>query len=241
MFRSLSLFLSVIAVAVASPGQQVESSLKIDENTVVSYLQYLPEDFDENDQSKQWPLMLFLHGRGESNGPLSGLKKWGPCRLIKEGKKFPFIIISPQCPKTSWWSNDDQQQILEKLLAEVQKQFPIDQSRIYLTGLSMGGFGSWELAARNPKTFAAVLPICGGGNIKNGPKLIDIPIWAWHGTADKIVPFSKSSDMVLAVKRAGGNTIKFTKLVGVGHVSWPQAYNDPKVWEWLTQQKRNTK
>ena len=135
----------------------------------------------------------------------------------------------------------DHQIVLEKLLAHIQKSLPIDKSRIYLTGLSMGGFGSWELAARNPKKFAAVLPICGGGNVKNGPKLVDIPIWAWHGTVDKIVPFNKSRDMVLAVKRAGGQKIKFTQLSGIGHVSWPQAYNDPKVWEWFDQHKLTTR
>lgn len=232
------LFLSALSATClqATPGAQVERSLKIDEKTSVPYLRYLPLDFDK---SKKWPLLLFLHGRGESNGPLSGLKKWGPCRLVKEGKEFPYIIISPQCPKTAWWSNDDQQVILESLLAHVQKTFPIDKSRIYLTGLSMGGFGSWELAARNPKTFAAVLPICGGGNLKNGPKLLSTPIWAWHGTTDKIVPIGKSNDMVLAVKRAGGTKIKFTRLIGVGHVSWPKAYDDPKVWEWFDQKKRS--
>ena len=130
--------------------------------------------------------------------------------------------------------------ILESLLAYVEKTFPIDKSRIYLTGISMGGFGSWELAARHPKTFAAVLPICAGGNPKNEPKLLKTPIWVWHGTTDKIVPIGKSSDMVLTVKRAGGTKIKFTRLIGVGHVSWPKAYDDPKVREWFNRQKRST-
>jgi len=236
MIIRVLLFLALSASSIlATPGKQLERSLRIDEETSVPYLQYLPQEFDS---SKKWPLLLFLHGRGESNGPLSGLKKWGPCRLIEEGRNFPFIIISPQCPKTAWWSNEDQQVLLEKLLAHLQKTLPIDQSRLYLTGLSMGGFGSWELAARNPNTFAAVMPICGGGNTKDGPKLVDTPVWAWHGTADKIIPVGKSTDMVLAIKRAGGTKIKFTRLIGVGHVSWPMVYNDPKVWEWLGRQVR---
>lgn len=222
----------------AQSGEQIETSLKVSDEVSIPYLQYLPDGFDSSDQTKKYPLILFLHGRGESRGPLAIVKKWGPPRLADE-KGLPYILISPQCPKESWWHHDDQQELLMKLLAHVRKKFPVDKKRIYLTGLSMGGFGSWELASRSPETFAAVAPICGGGDPKKAAKLIEIPIWNWHGEADSVVPIAKSTEMVEAVKKAGGEKIKFTILKGVDHVSWPQAYNDPEFWKWIDAQKRN--
>ena len=234
---SIALFLMSLPLC-AQSGKQIETSLKIDEKTSVPYLQYLPKGFDPSKKEQKYPLILFLHGRGESNGPLSIVKKWGPPKLAESEKGLPYILISPQCPKSSWWSNDDQQEILIKLLAQVRKQFPINDSRIYLTGLSMGGFGSWELASRLPDTFAAVVPICGGGNPKNAAKLVDIPIWNWHGDADTVVPISKSEEMVEAVKIAGGKKITFTRLKDVGHNSWSDAYASPKLWDGLANKKR---
>ncbi|MDB4570263.1 prolyl oligopeptidase family serine peptidase [Akkermansiaceae bacterium] len=231
----ISLLLPLTLMA-SEPGKQIETSLKVSDEVSVPYLQYLPENFDTSKKGEKYPLILFLHGRGESKGPLSIVKKWGPPKLAEE-KGLPYILISPQCPKESWWSNDDQQELLTKLLAHVRKEFPIDEKRIYLTGLSMGGFGSWEMAARHPKTFAAVVPICGGGDPENAKKLTEIPIWNWHGTADTAVPFSKSVEMVEAIKKAGGKKITFSVLEDVGHDSWIQAYGDPKLWEWMAQQK----
>lgn len=229
-FLLMSLSISLVS------GQQTETILKVDEKTSIPYLQYLPKGFDASDKQKKYPLMLFLHGRGESNGPLSIVKKWGPPRIVGE-RGLPYIVISPQCPRESWWDHDDQQERLIKLLAHVQKEFPIDEKRIILTGLSMGGYGSWELSSRLPKTFAGVAPICGGGNPQNASKLIEIPIWNWHGDADKVVPLTKSTEMVEAVKKAGGKKIKFTILKGVAHNSWSAAYGDPGLWEWFAKQK----
>ena len=220
----------------SEPGKQIETSLKVSEEVAIPYLQYLPENFDAKKDEK-YPLILFLHGRGESKGPLSIVKKWGPPKIAEE-KGLPYIVISPQCPKSSWWSNNDQQELLTKLLTHVRKELPIDNKRIYLTGLSIGGFGSWEMAARHPKTFAAVIPICGGGSPENAKKLTEIPIWNWHGTEDQAVPISKSNEMVEAIKKAGGTKITYSVLEGVGHDSWIQAYGDPKLWEWMAKQKK---
>lgn len=228
----------MVASLNAQAGKQIETSLKVSGEVSVPYLQYLPKGYDASNQTKKYPLILFLHGRGESRGPLSIVKKWGPPRLVAE-KDLPYIVISPQCPEESWWHHDEQQELLIKLLAHVRKQFPVDEKRIYLTGLSMGGFGSWELASRLPKTFAAVAPICGGGDSKKAEKLTEIPIWNWHGDADTVVPLAKSTEMVDAVKRAGGKKIKFTILKGVDHVSWPLAYNDPEFWKWIEAHKRD--
>ncbi|MEN8694456.1 MAG: alpha/beta hydrolase-fold protein [Akkermansiaceae bacterium] len=220
----------------AETGKQIETSLKVGAEDSIPYLQYLPKAFNAEGNQK-YPLILFLHGRGESNGPLSVVKKWGPPKIADE-KGLPYILISPQCPKESWWHHNDQQELLMALLAHVKKQFPVDEKRIYLTGLSMGGFGSWELASRMPHEFAAVVPICGGGNPKNADKLIDLPIWNWHGDADNVVPLSKSLEMIEAVKKAGGTKIKSTVLKGVDHNSWSPAYHDAKLWEWLKNQKK---
>jgi predicted peptidase len=232
LFLSLSLTGSLLA---DEAGKQVEKSLKISDSVSLPYLQYLPKDYKEG---KKFPLMLFLHGRGESNGPLSVVAKWGPPKIVADGGDLPFILISPQCPTEDFWSSDTQQEQLLKLLDQVKKDFAIDESRIILTGLSMGGYGSWELAARKPTMFAAVMPICGGGKPENADKLKDVNIWVYHGTDDTAVPYQKSVDMVEAIKKAGGKTIEFTTLEGVGHNSWSTAYGDKKVWKWFANQKR---
>lgn len=236
MLKSLIPLVMFSLSSAAEPGQQIETSLEVEKGKSIPYLQYLPKGFQAKGD-KKYPLILFLHGRGESRGPLAIVKKWGPPKMA-ERKGLPYILISPQCPKSSWWSNDDQQELLIKLLAHVKKQFPVDEDRIYLTGLSMGGFGSWELAARKPGEFAAVVPICGGGNPKNADKLVNLPIWNWHGDTDEVVPLVKSLEMVEAVKKAGSKKIKSTVLKGVDHNSWSPAYGDPKLWKWLAQQKR---
>ncbi len=218
------------------PGEQVELSFDIEGAASVPYLFYLPKKYG-SDSRKKWPVMLFLHGRGESRGPLSIVAKWGPPRMIKEGKDLPYIVISPQCPAKDNWRSGTQQAALVKLLDHVMKNYSTDPKRVYLTGLSMGGYGSWEMAALNPKRFAAVAPICGGGKPGNAKKLKEIPIWAWHGDADTVVPLKQSTDMVDAIKKAGGEKVELTTLKGVGHNSWSDAYGSDKLWDWFEKHK----
>lgn len=234
----LFLALSVPAFAADKAGEQVEKSFKISEGISVPYLQYLPKKFKAEDKDTKWPLMIFLHGRGESNGPLDIVTKWGPPKKAKNGDKLPFILISPQCPKEDRWSSDTQMERIQKLIAHIRKEYPIDDKQIILTGLSMGGYGSWELAAREPDMFAAVMPICGGGKTGNASKLKDVNIWAYHGTEDNVVPYQLSVDMVDAIKKAGGKKIKLTSVEGAGHNSWSAAYEDRKVWKWFAEQKK---
>ena len=177
------------------PGKQVECSLVVADNQAVPYLFYLPKDLDTQ-SDKKWPLILFLHGRGESRGPLSIVAKWGPPRMAARGDDLPYIVVSPQCPANTRWTADDQQRRVLKLLDHVTENFPVDTTRIYLTGLSMGGFGTWKMAADHGHRFAAAAPICGRGNPADGPKLVDLPLWVWHGTEDKAVPYQDSVDMV---------------------------------------------
>lgn len=218
------------------PGRQVEQKLMLGEDRYIDYLLYLPEDYEPG---KKFAFLLFLHGRGESYGPLSIVKKWGPPRLVDEGRKMPYIIASPQCPESpARWSAFDEQVKLVQLLQHLEEQYAIDKTRMYLTGLSMGGFGSWTLAAHLPNKFAAVAPICGRGNPEDAAKLKDIPIWAWHGLEDEAVPPSGSKKMVKAIKKAGGRKIRYTTLEGVGHNSWSAAYATPGLYEWFDSHQR---
>lgn len=223
------------AEEVATPGKQIESKMPDDAGDV-GYLMYLPQEYDE-DKEKQWPLMLFLHGRGESYGPLSLVAKWGPPRFAQRGDDLPFILVSPQCPDDGKWSDDTRQAQLEKLLDTVTKAYRVDQDRVYLTGLSMGGYGSWTLAARSADRFAAVVPVCGGGDIADADKLKSLPIWVFHGDQDKAVPFSRSVEMVDAIRGAGGEKIRFTSLEHVGHNCWSSTYALPELYDWMLQQK----
>jgi pimeloyl-ACP methyl ester carboxylesterase len=196
------------------------------------YLIDLP-DIAPKDASRKLPLLLFLHGSGERGEDLDQVRTHGPPKLIADGKKFPFIVCSPQCPAGEWWSA----QQLDRLLDEVIAEYPVDRDRIYLTGLSMGGYGVWELAAEYPQRFAAIVPICGAGSPQDAARLKDIPTWIFHGQRDPVVPFQRSVEMADALKKAGG-TVKFTPDPNAGHDSWTAAYNDPELYEWLLRQKR---
>jgi len=218
-------------------GKQVEQSLKTASDLNVPYLLYLPKAYDAK-ADRKWPVILFLHGRGESRGPLSIVAKWGPPRMAARGDDLPYIIISPQCPAASRWSADEQQAGVLKLLDHISKKFAVDTNRIYLTGLSMGGYGSWKMAADHGERFAAVAPVCGAGKLEDGKKLVNIPIWVFHGTEDKAVPYQRSLEMVEAIKKAGGEKVRFTTLQHVGHNSWSAAYATPELYEWFNRHQR---
>jgi predicted peptidase len=215
-----------------TPGKQVEQVLKV-EGKEIPYLLYLPANYNGNTKV---PLMLFLHGRGESQGPLSVVAKWGPPARVEHGYSYPFVIASPQCPEKESWPQAGQQRLLVALLDHLAKTMQIDTDRIYLTGLSMGGYGSWKLAADHPERFAAVAPVCGAGNPADAEKLKQLPIWVFHGTEDKAVPFQKSQEMVDAISKSGGTNIRFTSLESIGHNSWEAAYASPELYEWLAKQ-----
>jgi predicted peptidase len=218
------------------PGRQVEQKLEVDGKTI-PYLLYLPKEHATKPGG--WPLLFFLHGRGESFGPLSIVAKWGPPKQAQRGDSFPFVMVSPQCPTNEAWNQPGQQALLTRLLDHAVSKFGVDPDRIYLTGLSMGGYGSWRLAADHPGRFAAVVPVCGGGKPEDAEKLKTLPIWVFHGTEDKAVPFQRSVEMVEAIKAAGGSNIRFTSLEHIGHNSWEAAYSSPELYEWLAKQKRS--
>jgi predicted peptidase len=171
--------------------------------------------------------LFFLHGAGERGDDLDLVKVHGPPKLIEAGQSFPFIIVSPQVPTDEWWSPD----IVKWITSYIIENYSVDTSRVYLTGLSMGGYGTWATAIKYPDIYAAIAPICGGGDPTKAESLKDIPIWVFHGDADPIVPISRSEEMYEALKPY--ENIEFTVYPGVEHDSWTETYENPKLYEWF--------
>ncbi|MBI1899861.1 MAG: dienelactone hydrolase family protein [Planctomycetia bacterium] len=193
------------------------------------YLLFLPQDYDKQEK---WPLILFLHGAGETGDDLSKVKIHGPPKIVETKRDFPFVVVSPQAPRRGWDVN-----ALDALLTDVLNRYKVDPDRVYLTGLSMGGYGTWTFAAARAERFAAIVPICGGGNPADAAKLKDLPTWVFRGAKDPVVQLSASEAMVKAIEAAGGKP-KFTVYPDAGHDSWTASYDNPELYEWLLQQKR---
>ncbi|MFV1967422.1 MAG: prolyl oligopeptidase family serine peptidase [Pirellulaceae bacterium] len=225
-----AMFVSSFAVGDEQPGVQKTAKLETQVKVQMGYLLYLPKDYDKQES---WPLVLFLHGAGERGDDLELVTVHGPPKLIAEGKDFPFIVVSPQCPKDRWWQHTE----LTALLDHIVKTHKVDEDRIYVTGLSMGGFGSWRLAAYTPNRFAAIAPICGGGETYWTRRFPHLPVWVFHGAKDTGVPLERSQQMVDALKNAGGKP-KLTVYPEAGHNAWTETYNNPKFYEWLLEQER---
>ncbi len=212
----------------------------------LQYLLYLPKDYQPHYQPKpggpRWPLLLFLHGAGERGTDVQRVAIHGPPSLAKQGKEFPFIIVAPQCAEGQLWENES----LLKLLDHIAAKYAVDPNRVYLTGLSMGGYGTWRLGLAHPERFAALVPICGGGNMidallgpgDKGAALRDLPIWAFHGAKDSVVPLDESERMVNALKKFGANDVKLTVYPEANHNSWTETYNNPELYAWLLAHSR---
>lgn len=201
-----------------------------------NYLLYLPKDYDDSD--RQFPLVLFLHGMGERGTNIEKVKTHGIPKLISEGKEFPFIVVSPQCPDEYFWNDD----VLIALLDEIEENYRVDKNRIYVTGLSMGGHGTWTLALAQPNRFAAIAPVCGWSHPVEFCKLAHIPIWVFHGAKDFVVPLSLSEQIVEQLKACGADKVKFTIYPEATHDSWTETYNNEELYKWLLDQsldKRN--
>jgi len=207
----------------------------IQKQVSATYLLFLPDGYSV-DPARRWPLILFLHGAGERGNDLSRVKIYGPPRLAEERPAdFPFIIVSPQCPEGKTWDPD----VLLALLDEVCASHAVDENRIYLTGLSMGGMGAFELALAAPQRFAAVAPICGAGNpLWVRPEHAALPFWVFHGDQDQTVPPFMSLQMVEALKAVGA-PVRFTLYPGVGHDAWTQTYANPELYQWFLQHRRD--
>ena len=220
------------------PGKQSSTKLDIElttddgsEKATIQYWISLPENYND---SENCPLIVFLHGRGESGDDINMVKKHGPPKLLAEKNDTPFIVVSPQNPEREWWRVDK----LTKLLDHIMKTTKADPDRVYLTGLSMGGFGTWAWLAQEPDRFAAAIPICGGGNPNNAAKLSKIPIWVFHGADDRVVPLNRSEAMVDAIKKVDDANVKLTVYPKTGHDSWTETYNNKEIYDWFLKHKR---
>jgi predicted peptidase len=222
--------------SVLPPGQHTQGFEKTITKTLsCQYLLYLPEGYGEKQQ--HWPMILFLHGADERGSDLKKVKKHGPPKIVEKQRDFPFIVVSPQCPEGDWWT--EKVEVLINLVDDIATRYKVDKKRIYLTGLSMGGYGTWALASAYPERFAAIAPICGGGSRIMSLRLKDIPIWVFHGAKDKHVPLEESEEMVNAVKARGGDA-KLTVYPDAGHDSWTETYNNQKLYDWfLKHRKKN--
>lgn len=247
LLTTLSLMAVLIpmkAKAQSAKSPLTEESLKYEfkRNDEIRYLLSLPKDYDAQG-SKQWPLLLFLHGAGERGTNLQRVAIHGPPSLVKQGTNFPFIIVAPQCLEGRRWENDS----LVRLLDHVTQQHAVDASRVYLTGLSMGGYGTWKLGLAYPERFAAIVPICGGGEFidallvsRDKPAALkSLPVWAFHGAKDPVVPLEESERMVNTLKKLGVTEVKFTVYPEANHNSWTETYNNPELYEWLLKHQRN--
>jgi predicted peptidase len=207
----------------------------------VEYLLFLPKGYDAK-PGQHWPLILFLHGAGERGTDVWKVATHGPGKYAGAHPDFPFIIVSPQCPERPIWSKE----VLLALLDEIMAKYAVDTNRTYLTGLSMGGYGTWDLGLTYPEKFAAIVPICGGGQMislllsrrDKGPALKTLGVWAFHGGKDPVVPLEESQRMVDALKKEGMGDVELTVYPEAGHDSWTETYNNPELYDWLLKHQR---
>lgn len=197
------------------------------------YLLYLPEQYQASG-TERWPLVLFLHGSGERGNNLELLYIHGPLKHIRQGQQYPFVLAAPQCPEGQWWDRNQ----LWALLQDLRSRLAIDPDRVYITGLSMGGYATWEMACYYAQHIAAIAPVCGGGvPILAGRSLSKTAVWAFHGAQDKVVPLHHSTEMVDKVNEMGGKA-RMTIYPDAGHDAWSATYQNPELYQWLLSAQR---
>jgi predicted esterase len=223
------IFLALLTFSLSFTLKAQQTEQKFVQQT--SYLLYLPDGYS-NDTTQRWPLLLSLHGAGEVGTDIEKVKVHGPAKLIARGKKFPFIVVSPQSQQNGWKADQ-----LHELLLEIKKKYRVDNERVYVTGLSMGGFGTWELALKYYSEFAAIVPICGGGDASEIWKLRHMPVWCFHGAKDPIVSLSFSQRMMKELEKDNFSS-KFTVYPEAYHDCWTETYSNDSLYSWLLAQKR---
>jgi predicted peptidase len=211
---------------------QITAKAQQTEHTMILYTHYLLYVPVEKPDSGLYPLILFLHGMGERGDDLNLVKKNGPPSFLDDTTGFPFVVISPQCPRDERW---DPYRLLS-LLDQVETMVPVDKDRVYVTGLSMGGYGTWALAMAAPERFAAIAPVCGGGDSTRLGKIKNMPIWVFHGAKDDVVPLSESERLVNGLKKLGAD-VKFTVYPEYRHDAWIPAYSNPGLYQWFLEHK----
>lgn len=217
----------------AAPSSEVHDGGPIPADSL-RYLVHLPAEYDA-DPDRLWPLVLFLHGSGERGSDVDLAALNGPPRLADSGHEFPFILVTPQCAASSQWVAE--LSTLSLLLDDVVATHRVDPARISVTGLSMGGYGAWSLAVRYPDRFASIAPICGGLWMQSAAPIRHLPVWAFHGDADDVVPIAATEQIVTELQSLGAD-VRFTRYEGVGHDSWTETYENPELYGWLLSHRR---
>lgn len=236
IYKYITCFLlsfAVFASTLADESGQEEKSLELSTGEVVDYLFYQPSELEENQKP---PLLLFLHGGGESGDDLSRVLTHGPPKRIAEGHRYPMIVVSPLNPdKKGFWDEDRLARFLDELLPSIN----FDEERVYLAGMSRGAYGGYRLVMENPDRFAAMVALCGAAPSPYAGWLGKIPVWIIHGEKDPVIPVSESQRMAEALREKGGN-VRLTLHPESEHDVWTQTFEGTGVEEWLLQHKRST-
>ena len=225
-------WLILCQLLVISHSVKAQTNQKVKSREKYKYLIYLPKGYAA--QKTEYPLVIYLHGGSQRGQDLAKLNLYGLPYRVKKGDDFDFIIASPQCPEGKFWSTDNW---FEPLFEELKKTYRIDPKRVYLTGISMGGYGAWQTAVAYPDVFAALLPLCGGCDDSTQICRINyVPIWTFHGTDDDQVSIDETERLVRRLNQCGGN-VKFSRLQNEGH-SIQYLYEDKTLYDWLLKQHK---
>jgi predicted peptidase len=242
----VALFLPHLTATAAEKRVFLAKTYQNADGETMPYRLFVPASYDKK---KKYPLVLWLHGgagRGRDNsrqiseGNQIGSHVWTEPR---NQMKHPCFVLAPQCPPNEVWATvataepTKQMQLVLELLKDLQKEFSIDPQRLYVAGQSMGGFGTWSVITQHPGLFAAAIPICGGGDVSKASRLIETPIWAFHGEKDEAVSVSRSRQMIETIKQAGGKP-RYTECKDAGHVIWEKVFSEPELLSWTFAQKR---
>ncbi|MEW6236900.1 MAG: alpha/beta fold hydrolase [Candidatus Omnitrophota bacterium] len=236
-----ALWMAMAAVLMLTPNLvfSEESSFRVFEKSFnpkgsgYKYLLYQPKEYE---QQENWPLLIILHGAGTRGDNLAKLKKHTPIQYVVRDGKLPFIVAAPLCPARKKWESA----LLSEFLDELLRRNSIDPDRVYLTGISMGGFGSFQFAKDYPDRLAAVAPVCGGGKPEWAETLRQLPVWAFHGAKDRVVPLRSSENLMKELKRITANEARYTVFPNSGHDIWNKAYNNPELYEWFLSHNKST-
>lgn len=252
-----SLFFT-LSCSIAADSGFVSRSVEVDGESYL-YQVFVPSDWSAD---KKWPVILFLHGAAERG--LDGSRQTSvglPSVVRRQRADFPAIVVMPQCRRGTWWGDPRMEAQVFRALDEAMREFHGDPDRIYLTGLSLGGYGTWAFGYKHSDRFAALVPVCGGIRThrriqppewhpasdsssdpyaKTAQGIGPTPVWAFHGAQDATVPVSESQKLVQALKEAGGN-VRYTEYPGVGHNSWDRAYSEEELIPWLLSQRRSVR
>lgn len=221
-------------VTMAQQAHRFEKEIQLTKRVNLQYLLHVPKASNDS-TTRKWPLIVFLHGRDLRGDNLERLKVRGIPHLIEDNSDFPFIVLSPQCPSYYIWPF-----VFDGIMAlieELQTRYPVDVKRIYLTGLSMGGFAAWDLAMEYPDYFAAIAPVCAGGSQERVDVLLHTPVWAFHGAKDEVVPVDQAANIVNRLKQLGGDA-QLTIFPEGGHDISMETYRDSNLYSWFLEHAR---